>query len=208
MLKFENFRKSYGTHLVLDLPDVQLPSGIYWLSGANGSGKSSLLRCISGMSSFNGQLMIDGLSSKSDGVSYRRLVNISEAEPLFPEFLTGTELVGMFQQAKGKVASTAAVLLAEMGMEGYIESPIGSYSSGMLKKLSLVLSFLGSPKWILLDEPLNTLDIDSVAVLYHWIQRNHQAGTSFILSSHQRLDLTLLPFTNVVEIVSKQLLTR
>jgi ABC-2 type transport system ATP-binding protein len=209
MLKFEDFRKSYGSHLVLDISDFQLLPGTYWLRGGNGTGKSSLLRCLSGMDSFEGKLRVEGLSAKRDGVGYRRLVNFAEAEPQFPGFLRGSELIAMFEQAKGDGTRTATALLTEMGMDGYIESPIGSYSSGMLKKLSLVLSFLGTPKWIMLDEPLNTLDVDAVRILYGWIQRGHETdGISFILSSHQMLDLAILPFANVVEIVSKQLVSK
>jgi ABC-2 type transport system ATP-binding protein len=209
MLKFEDFRKSYGSHLVLDIPDFQLMPGTYWLRGGNGIGKSSLLRCISGMDNFKGQLMVDGLSVKRDGVAYRRLVNFAEAEPQFPGFLRGNELIAMFDQAKGNSSRPATELLSDMGMDGYIDSPIGSYSSGMLKKLSLVLAFIGTPTWIMLDEPLNTLDVDAVAVLYGWIQRGHEVdGISFILSSHQRLELGLLPFASVVEIVSKQLVSK
>ena len=60
----------------------------------------------------------------------------------------------------------------------------------MLKKLSIVLAFLGKPDIILLDEPLNTLDQTAVAMFYTWIQEKYKNdGISFLLSSHQRLKL-------------------
>ena len=59
----------------------------------------------------------------------------------------------------------------------------------MLKKLSLVLAFLGRPKLILLDEPLITIDTESLKILYNWIRQQHtENGVSFLLSSHQALD--------------------
>lgn len=79
-------------------------------------------------------------------------------------------------------------------MQGYVDRPVGTYSSGMLKKLSLLLGFLGRPKLILLDEPLITIDVASLQILYTWMAdayRNN--GTMFMLSSHQALDASELP---------------
>jgi ABC-2 type transport system ATP-binding protein len=75
------------------------------------------------------------------------------------------------------------------GRSSSIDKPIGTYSSGMLKKLSLVLAFLGNPKLILLDEPLITIDAESLKILYSWIREEHNKGVSFMLSSHQALDV-------------------
>jgi ABC-2 type transport system ATP-binding protein len=76
-----------------------------------------------------------------------------------------------------------------MKVEGYLDNPLGTYSSGMLKKLSLVLAFLGRPALILLDEPLNAIDSDSLQVLYNWIETKYRTeNISFLLSSHQSLD--------------------
>jgi ABC-2 type transport system ATP-binding protein len=64
----------------------------------------------------------------------------------------------------------------------------------MLKKLSLLLCFLGKPQIILLDEPLITIDTESLSILYTWIADRHRnSGTTFLLSSHQALDAGALP---------------
>src|SRR5690606_37498046 len=126
-------------------------------------------------------------------VAYRKKVNFAEAEPLFPDFLTGTEMLKLFQKAKNASPGQADYCIESLSMNEYMNRPLGSYSSGMLKKLSLVLAFTGNPQLILLDEPLITLDKHSVATLYDWIIREHQTnGTSFMLSSHQDLDKSLL----------------
>lgn len=76
----------------------------------------------------------------------------------------------------------------------------------MLKKLSLVLAFLGKPKLILLDEPLNTIDAESLEVLYCWINEKHEKDKiSFLLSSHQPLDELKLPGLKQINIVDKKL---
>jgi ABC-2 type transport system ATP-binding protein len=60
----------------------------------------------------------------------------------------------------------------------------------MAKKLSLVLAFVGQPKYILLDEPLVTIDKESVPILYGLIQEYSANGFSFIFTSHQAFDIT------------------
>ena len=208
MMEFTDFKKSYGQQLVLDICKASLPDGVYWLRGGNGIGKSTLLRSMAGMSGFKGQLTLNGLSMKKHGSAFRKTVNFAEAEPVYPEFLTGTELIGMFDQAKGKGFFFPDKLIADMQMTGYVESPIGSYSSGMLKKLSLALAFLGRPDWILLDEPLNALDVDAIKMLYQWIEQARMQRLNLILSSHQALDLEQIPGCALLDITDKNLFIR
>jgi ABC-2 type transport system ATP-binding protein len=194
MLQFINYKKSYGTYPALQIPDIKLDTGIYWVKGVNGSGKSTLLKSIAGILSFEGDILLDGVSIKKQAVEYRQLVNFSEAEPLFPGFITGMEMINLFASAKNGPKGQEQDLIESMKMQSYVDRPIGTYSSGMLKKLGLLLAFLGRPKIILLDEPLITIDTASLQILYTWMAdayRNH--GTMFLLTSHQALDAAELP---------------
>ena len=86
-------------------------------------------------------------------------------------------------------------------MMSYVHEPVGTYSSGMLKKLSLVLAFLGQPTCIVLDEPLTTLDAEAIPVLCSWITNQQaQQGTSFLLSSHQAFAAESLPIMQKLRI--------
>jgi ABC-2 type transport system ATP-binding protein len=144
---------------------------------------------------FDGDILIDNtISIKKQPVAYRKLVNFAEAEPVFPDFLTGSEMIALFADAKDAPTGQEEHYIKSMGMQSFVERPVGTYSSGMMKKLSLLLAFLGKPKLILLDEPLITIDIASLAVLNTWIrERREQEGSSFLLSSHQILEDGSLP---------------
>ena len=195
MLQFTHFSKTYQGRAVLRIDSFVFAPGIYWIQGANGSGKSTLLKSIAGVTPFEGDILLAGqLSVKKQAVAYRRLVNFAEAEPVFPEFLTGLELIHLFKAAKNGPSHQEDFYLESLQMTSYVHEPVGTYSSGMLKKLSLVLAFLGRPTCILLDEPLTTLEAAAIPVLCSWIV-NQQAreGTSFLLSSHQALTGELLP---------------
>lgn len=195
MLQFQNFTKSYGSYPALKIENLQLKHGIYWIKGVNGSGKSTLLKSIAGILAFHGDILLDeSISIKKQPVAYRKLVNFAEAEPVFPDFLTGSEMIALFIAAKSAPARQEEQYIKSMGMQSFIDRPVGTYSSGMMKKLSLLLAFLGKPKLILLDEPLITIDTASLATLNSWIrERYEQEGTGFLLSSHQILEDGSLP---------------
>lgn len=189
MIHFTNFRKSFGHSLILDIDDLKLETGAYWVRGVNGSGKTTLLKVIAGILDFEGDIYVDqNLSIKNNSTAYRRLVNFAEAEPVYPGFVTGTDMIALFSQAKGAAAEQALHYVRQLKMTDYIREPLSTYSSGMIKKLSLVLAFLGQPKLILLDEPLITLDDESLDMICQWITDLHtRDNVSFILSSHQPL---------------------
>lgn len=195
MLQFNNFSKAYNGRAVLCIDSFTFSPGTYWIQGANGSGKSTLLKSIAGVTPFEGDILLAGqLSVKKQAVAYRRLVNFAEAEPVFPEFLTGRELIRLFKAAKEGPPRQEDFYLDSLQMTPYVHEPVGTYSSGMLKKLSLVLAFLGRPTCILLDEPLTTLEAAAIPVLCSWMTTQQaQQGTSFLLSSHQAFAPELLP---------------
>ena len=203
MLSINNFIKSYNRRVVLEIPELELDHGVFWIRGQNGSGKSTLLKAMAGIIHFHGDVLLNRhISIKKQPVTYRKQVNFAEAEPVFPEFLTGKEMVKLFMQAKGRLKEQETEFLEHMKVNEYMDEPIGTYSSGMLKKLSIALAFIGNPKLILLDEPLITLDARSMKILYEWIEKKHREKVSFFLSSHQPLEVNGL--TSLQEILIEE----
>jgi ABC-2 type transport system ATP-binding protein len=84
-----------------------------------------------------------------------------------------------------------------LGIDNYLANPAGSYSSGMLKKLSLLSAFLGNPAWILLDEPFTTLDHASQSALCRLIRQKHGQGIAFIITFHHDIETSDIHFTKV-----------
>jgi ABC-2 type transport system ATP-binding protein len=199
MMQIRNFRKAYGTFTVLSIDELTIKPGIFWIKGANGSGKSTLLKAAAGILDFDGEILLGGkISLKKDPVEYRKRVNFAEAEPVFPEFLTGKEMMHLFASAKGAPPQQQDYLVDSMRMNAYVNEPLSTYSSGMLKKLSLALAFLGKPDVILLDEPLITMDTASLQVLYRWIEEKHRdENVSFFLSSHQPIETVVTDILTV-----------
>jgi ABC-2 type transport system ATP-binding protein len=200
MIILSDVKKSYGSRTILNIPDLEIPTGIHWLQGGNGIGKTTLMKVLAGIHPFEGQVQIDGVVLQNKPVAYRQLVAYAEAEPLFPEFLTGTELIRFVQQTRKASDQQVNDLLTDLGIADFIKHPVGTYSSGMLKKLSLLMSFIGDMKLILLDEPLVTLDITFIPKLLSLIDTRYKAGASFIISSHQPLPDTYFTCTGILTI--------
>ena len=186
MLTFHQFRKSYNNELIVEIENMSLGPGVYWILGENGSGKSTLLKCIAGLVPYDGDISFQEIfNNNKDRQSFRKIVNYAEAEPQYPEFLNGMDLIQFYKKAKDAPNGQISRLLSLLDVESFASRKIGEYSSGMIKKLSLILAFIGNPQLILLDEPLITLDKDAAGTILQLIKECALNGVSVILTSHQ-----------------------
>ena len=200
MLQFEQIEKYYGNHLAIQIPRLQLGKGLYWLKGENGSGKTTMMKMVAGLHPFKGDILLDGISIKKNRNDFLNKVNFAEAEPIYPNFLTAKDLVELYCSIKKSNINESIQNLKDLHIFDAYQNSVGSYSSGMLKKLSLALALIGKPEWILLDEPLITIDVAAVALVCTWINKMQKdSGISFIISSHQSF-LNDLPFTDIIEV--------
>ncbi|TDE18397.1 ABC transporter ATP-binding protein [Dyadobacter psychrotolerans] len=185
VLEVTNLKQQYGTHEILNMESWKIDYGIYWIQGENGAGKSTLFRSLAGMLPYSGSIMLNGqYDLKKNQIDYLLRLNLGEAEPLYPSFLTPADLISFVAEAKKSPAGQADKLIDALGIN-YLKSPFGSCSSGMVKKVSLAVAFLGNPSLIILDEPLITIDQEARAALFELIKSYHASGVTFMLSSHQ-----------------------
>jgi len=206
MLQLTAIQKSFGSHHVFSIDQLQLDNGIYWLKGANGSGKSTLMKLVAGLLPFKGDIFLNKeISIRRQPVAYRLLVNHSAAEPIYPSFLTGDELVAFVRSIKKGTDDQADEVKSFLGITNYLSNPTGSYSSGMLKKISLLCAFIGQPAWILLDEPFTTLDHTSQSALCSLIREKAGQGISFIITSHHDIETSDIPFAKIFTLEEQEL---
>lgn len=199
----KNYTKSYKQHTVLQFDELHFTEGIHWLKGINGSGKSTLLRSIAGIIPFEGSCKIGEIEMNEKTVQYRKQVSYSYADPQFPPYLSGKTLIEFVAETREASSQQVNDLVAYFNISDYYSTAISSYSSGMLKKIALIMAFVGSSNWILLDEPFTTIDLATANALYQLIGNYRAAGCSFLIASHQPLDENKLVLSSSYEVIDK-----
>jgi ABC-2 type transport system ATP-binding protein len=209
MLVLQNFAKRFNDHLILEIDRQEFSTGIHWIKGENGSGKTTLFKTISGILPFEGEISFsDGLSLKKQPVAFRQLVNYSEAEPLYPGFLTAKDLIRFVGKIKNETIEKQNEYAGKLGVDSFFDKPCETYSSGMMKKLSLVMAFFGNPRLIILDEPLITLDEQARLSLLELIREKINKGNiTFLISSHQNILPSDIQMKGEFQIKDKKLIS-
>jgi heme exporter protein A len=155
---------------------------VLWLRGANGRGKTSLLRLLAGLSSPEAGQIERGAA----------LVYIAHANALKDD-LTALESLRFLARLQGLPHDDAALLAAlrRFGVDKRRNAPVRTLSQGQRRRVALArlaLSPAGSV-WVL-DEPFDALDTDGIAALNGLLSHHVQAGGAVVLTSHQALTLT------------------
>lgn len=165
-----------------------------WLhvKGANGAGKTSLLRMLAGLSApAAGQICWHDVPLRRAGDEYRRHMVYLGHAPAIKDDLTATENLA-FMQAQDGVAATEAerlAILVRVGLKHRLHLPVRHLSAGQRRRVSLARLLLRrAPLWIL-DEPFTALDVDAVAWLGEVVAEHVRAGGSAVLTSHQDIPL-------------------
>jgi ABC-2 type transport system ATP-binding protein len=159
LLSISGFRKKYPSGFEFTLDQLQLQQGVHLIQGGNGSGKSTFLKALAGIHPAEGEIILQGISLRKDPLAYRMQIGYAEAEPVFREFLNADDLIQVVAQAKKAEKSQIEILTEKLGIHKFSSYPVGTYSSGMLKKTAILLAFLGSPSLVILDEPFTTIDV-------------------------------------------------
>jgi len=192
---------------VLQFDEWNLPPGIHWIKGENGSGKSTLFKSIAGILPHEGTITLqNGPDQQQDPIAFRRAVSFAEAEPQFPGFLTAHDIIRFTGYAKGATIAQQDEVSARFGVNHFERHPCETYSSGMLKKLSLALAFIGDSRVIILDEPLITIDEAARKALWSMVAELLSRDIIFLISSYQLLENSTLPIRSTFKIENKTLL--
>lgn len=174
-----------GDRILFKGLDLDVRAGqVVWLRGANGRGKTSLLRLLAGLSTPEaGQVRW--------GSSPRQLVYIAHANAL-KEDLTVLESLRFLARLHGRNDSDASLVAALQlfGMASRRDAPVRTLSQGQHRRVALSrLAIDTQPAVWILDEPFDSLDTEGIATLNTLITGHAQRGGSVVLTSHQALTL-------------------
>lgn len=189
MIEVSHLTKQYGNHLAVDDVSFTVADGqICGLLGPNGAGKSTIMNILTGyLSATSGQVTVAGHSLPEEADAAKACVGyLPEQPPLYPEmtvqeYLTfAAELKGVKKAERKEQVCRAA---RRTGLEAVLPRLIRSLSKGYKQRVGIAQALLGSPRLIILDEPMVGLDPAQVIEIRKLIRELGRAHT-VILSSH------------------------
>ena len=185
MLELKSITKLYSRRDGIRNVSINISHGqIVAFVGPNGSGKSTLFNTIGQVQKADfGNCSMDGIELKDMNIS--EVGFLPENSYLINEF-TPLQMLYFINTMKGIDASEEDIseLINRFSIHAFTHKKIKALSQGMRKRVSLACAVLGNPKLLILDEPLNYLDIDSVFAFKEILKRHKERGCIVLLSGH------------------------
>jgi len=193
-IKIEGLCKKIKGAVILDSVDLELTSGhIYGLKGKNGSGKTMLMRAISGLLiPDSGSVTIDGKILHKD-IAFPQSIGILIENPAFLPQYTGYKNLKLLASLTGNISDEdIKTALVRVGLDPADRRTYRKYSLGMKEKLGIANAIMGEPDIIILDEPINALDEESVHKIKQVLLEIRDKGKLIIIACHDREELEFL----------------
>ncbi len=191
LIKISNFSKSFGSlEVIRDLSFEVRKGEIFAYLGANGSGKTTTLRCLLGIyPADSGELLING-EPYSSGMS-SILGYLPEERGLYVNSRVLETLIH-FGRLKGLQLTEAKkwseAYLEKVNLVSKRDSEIKKLSSGQQQKIQLGVTLINEPELLIMDEPWKGLDPVNRDLLGEMLQELNDKGTTIIFSTHQMDD--------------------
>lgn len=193
ILEIKNVTKNYKRRKALNSISFDIQRGhIVGLLGPNGAGKSTTMRVIVGLT----DVMAGSVKIKNQPVSLKNhqaldsVGNLIEYPALYPH-MTAEQHIKLYSRELTTKTNVNNVM-SSTGIDKFGGKKISQYSLGMKQRLGIALALLRNPELVILDEPFNGLDPQSVHDIRALIKRLADEGTSFLISSHQLAELQKL----------------
>lgn len=190
----ENFNKKMKNKTILSNINYTFEKGkIYGLYGRNGSGKTMLLRAISGLILPSQGKVIIGDQELNKDIDFPNSIGVViEHTDLFPQYdgITNLEILAKIKNVATTDDIKEAIEL--VGLDPLDRQKVRQYSLGMKQKLSIAQAIFEKPEILLLDEPTNALDSRSIDLIRKILLQRKEAGVIVVIASHNKDDINLL----------------
>lgn len=194
LIEIINVSKSFKGIKLLDKVSATFESGkIYGITGPNGSGKSVLFKLICGFIIPDEGIVRINSQYFSKNADFPSKFGIIIDRPGYLAGHTGFENLRRWADIQRKIGEKEirdTMLL--LGLDPSARQKMKSYSLGMKQKIALAQAIMENQEVLILDEPFNALDIDSVNNIRELLLRYKQDGKTIILTSHNQEDIDLL----------------
>lgn len=178
------------------LKDVSLKiekGSICGIVGRNGSGKSMLMKCITGLVKYDsGEVSVEGKVIGKD-TDFPESLGVIIETPSFINNLSGyanLKRLAMYRNIISSEDIKEAIRL--VGLDPDLRRKVGKYSLGMRQRLGIAQAIMEKPRLLVLDEPFNSLDADGVDDMRKLLMEYAEGGNTILLCSHNKDDIDIL----------------
>ncbi len=194
IIKLEHYTKIIKENTILNDITLELKSGkIYAFVGHNGSGKSMLFKAICGfIKPTSGKVKVRNKVISKDICFPEKIGILIETVGLLPN-LTAFENLKILASIQNEITDNDIKdTLSMVGLDPENKKPIKKYSLGMKQKVGIAQAIMEKPEIIILDEPMNGLDLESVNNIRNIILDLKAKGNTILLASHNESDIDIL----------------
>ena len=190
MVEIKGLCKSYDNKRVVDNLDLTINDGeIYGFIGHNGARKTTTIKCLIGILSFEkGEILIDGLSIKDKPIECKRKIAYIPDNPDLYNYMSGIDYLNfigdVFNVANEERVKRIDKYAGIFELTDSLANPISSYSHGMRQKLAIIAAWLHEPDLIVMDEPFVGLDPKASHDLKMMMREFCDNGGSIFFSTH------------------------
>ncbi|QBO35964.1 ABC transporter ATP-binding protein [Periweissella cryptocerci] len=194
-LQLRNIAKSFAGNTLFENVNLTVTTGeIVALVGPNGVGKSVLLKIIAGfIAPDKGDLTVLDKERNIHAKQFDAEIGIVIDKPAFNPAKTGFDNLHDLASINNIITSDKiATVMTTMGLDRHNHTKVKNYSLGMKKKLAISQAFMENQRLILLDEPFNGLDAQSILNLRQLMLELKAEGKTIIFTSHIQADIDFL----------------
>ena len=185
MLSVSSLSKNFGkVQAVLNVSFEVKKGSRCLLLGANGAGKSTIIKCIMGLLNYQGMISVQGLDVQQKGMAVRALTGyVPQSFSLF-ERLTLEEEAGLVSRLKGVSSDLARDQLERVNLWEARKKRIRELSQGMRQKFAIALALINDPPVLIFDEPLSSVDLKGRLDFQSLILEISKSGKTVLIATH------------------------
>lgn len=189
-IELENLRKYYRDVRAVDGLTLEIQDGeVFGLLGPNGSGKTTTINCLCGLTEPTGGLArVGGFDVRKEPAAARGVLGVCPQDTALYPYLTARENITLFgalcSVPRRELGSRADYVIEKVGLMDSADRRVGKYSGGMKRRVSIAMALVHDPRIVFLDEPTVGMDPQSRRSVWDFVIELKDRGKTVLLTTH------------------------